>query len=100
MSDFKYQHCVICHDEALHGNDGEIHNGLDAGGVHEAVAKGAEEEARPRTEAATEELKAEGNPDPETVPGHLQDPDAAVQGSQGPGSSIHPPSPPQILAHR
>ena len=81
------QDCTICRNyEALHRNDGEIHNGPDAGGVHEAVAAGAEEETRPRTEAATEELKAEGNPDPETVPGHLQDPDAAVQGSQGPGN--------------
>ena len=86
------------HDEALHGNDGEIHNGPDAGGVHEAVAKGAEEEARPRTEAATEELKAEGDPDTETVPGHLQDPDETVQGSEGPGNWTLPL--PQILAYR
>ena len=92
------QDCVLCHYEALHGNDGEIHNGPDAGGIHEAVAEGAEEEARPRTEAATEELKAEGDSDPETVPGHLQDPDAPIQGFEGPGNWTPPP--PQILAYR
>ena len=78
--------CPLRHHETLHGDYGQVHNGPDAGGVHEAVAEGVEEEARPRTEAATEELKAEGDFDPEAVPGHLQDPDATVQGSERPGN--------------
>jgi hypothetical protein len=36
-------------------------------------------------QAAPEEPEAKGDADPETVQGHLQDPDPAVQGSQGSG---------------
>ena len=52
-----------------------------SGRVHETVPEGAEEEACLRIEAATQELKAEGNSDQEAVPRHLQDTDQAVQGT-------------------
>ena len=81
---------LSCHHETLHGDNGEIYHDPDSGGVYEAVAAGAEEETCPRTEAATEELKAEGDLDQEAIPGHLQDPDEAVQGAQGPGNWTTP----------
>ncbi len=59
-----------------------------AGRVHEAVTARAEEEARPGDQAAAQELKAEGDPHPEAVQGHLQDTDQAVQGAQGPGALV------------
>ena len=53
--------------------------------VHEASPARVEEEARPGDQAAPEELETEGNAHQETVQGHLQDSDQAVQGSQGSG---------------
>ena len=55
------------------------------GRVHEEISEGAEEEARLRTEAAAQELKAEGDLDKETVPRYLQDPDSSIQGTEEPG---------------
>ena len=57
------------------------------GRVHAALAAGAEEEARAGAEAAAQEPQAEGGHDPEAVPGHVQDPDEAVQGAQGAGAA-------------
>ena len=80
---------VSRHDEILDQVDGDF-DPDPPGRVHEAVAAGAEEEARLRTEATTQELKAEGNPDSETVPRHLQDPDQTVQGTKKPGKQGPP----------
>ena len=56
--------------------------------VHEAGPARAEEETRAGDQAAPEEPQAEGDAHQEAVQGHLQDPDPAIQGSQGSGSSL------------
>ena len=59
------------------------------GRVYEEISEGAEEETRLRTEAAAQELKAEGDLDQKAVPGYLQDPDSSVQGTEEPGGADH-----------